>query len=156
MRGVALILTAAIMSGCGREPVDARIENVSTSSTSIDVTLSASQRLKAILSGQDFWSQGEVFLEDRRTGMRVLPKQTVQVPTGQGRSRFTAQFECPLVATGITNGAVLAHDVKTLSDFELVVSWNAHMFIGSRGHSRWTYRMALRARSERGPLPALE
>jgi len=131
---MALLATAAITSGCVGEPVAARIENTTSTDRSIEVTVNVSERLKRMLSGDDLFSRAEIFLEEPRTGLTIMPVQTVRDSTGQGPARVMAHFACPLTATGIDGGMVFADEVADLSGYKLVVSWNAHMLIGSRGN----------------------
>lgn len=131
---MSLLATAAITSGCAGEPVAARVEATSSTSRRIEVTLGVSERLNRMLSGADFFSRAEIFLEEPRTGLMILPVQTVRASTRQGPVRVVARFACPLTVTAIDGGIVSAHEVADLSDYNLAVSWNAHMLIGSRGN----------------------
>lgn len=124
------------MSGCTGEPLAARIENTSSADRRIEVTVSVSERLNHMLTGDDFFSRAEIFLEKPRTGLAIQPVQTVRASTGQGPARLVAHFACPLIATGIDGGMAFTDEVADLSNYKLVVSWNAHMLIGSRGNLR--------------------
>ncbi len=128
----AAVITAILLTaGCVSEPVAARVESVSHSSGNVTITLDVSDRLFDMLQGSDFFSRASIQLVKLGTQIRILSDEPISgMETDKQDKRVVARFQCPAATSPealILNGA---------SDYEVVVTWNAHMFIGSRGALR--------------------
>ncbi|WP_415287620.1 hypothetical protein RSD66_10280 [Brevundimonas sp. S1H14] len=114
------------------EPVVARVESVAHSSRNVMITLDVSDRLFDMLQGRDFFSRASIELVNPGTQVRILADEPISsTATEEKDKRVVAHFQCPATPNRpealILNGA---------SSYEVEVTWNAHMFIGSRGALR--------------------
>ena len=128
----ATVITAILLTaGCVSEPVAARVESVSHSGGNVTITLDVSDRLFDMLQGSDFFSRASIELVKPGTQIRILSDELISgTATDEKDKRVVARFQCPAATSPkalILNGA---------SDYEVVVTWNAHMLIGSRGALR--------------------
>ncbi len=129
----ATVITAILSTvGCVSEPVAARVEGVSRSSGNVTVTLDVSDRLFDMLQGRDFFSRASIELVKPSMQVRILADEPVSgTATDEKGKRVVARFQCP--ATAMSSEALTPDGA---SSYEVAVSWNAHMLIGSRGALR--------------------
>lgn len=131
IKRATIIIASLLTAGCVSEPVAARVESVSHSSGNVTITLDVSDRLFDMLQGSDFFSRASIELVKPGTQIRVLSDEPISgTATDEKDKRVVARFQCPAATNPealILNGA---------SDYEVVITWNAHMFIGSRGALR--------------------
>ncbi|MGN7097809.1 hypothetical protein [Brevundimonas diminuta] len=128
----ATVITAILLTaGCVSEPVAARVESVSHSGGNVTITLDVSDRLFDMLQGSDFFSRASIELVKPGTQIRLLSDELISgTATDEKDKRVVARFQCPAA----TSPEALI--LKGASDYEVVVTWNAHMLIGSRGALR--------------------
>ena len=129
----ATVITAILLTaGCVSEPVAARVESVSHSRGNVTITLDVSDRLFDMLQGRDFFSRASIELVKPGTQVRILADEPISgTATDEKDKRVVARFQCP--ATAKSPDALILNGT---SSYEVVVAWNAHMFIGSRGALR--------------------
>lgn len=129
----ATVITAILLTaGCVSEPVAARVESVSHSRGNVTITLDVSDRLFDMLQGRDFFSRASIELVKPSTQVRILADEPISgTATDEKAKRVVARFQCP--ATPKSSEALTLNGA---SSYEVVVSWNAHMLIGSRGALR--------------------
>jgi hypothetical protein len=129
----ATVITAILLTaGCVSEPVAARVESVSHSSGNVTIALDVSDRLFDMLQGRDFFSRASIELVKPGTQVRILADEPISgTATDEKDKRVVARFQCP--ATAKSPDALILNGT---SSYEVVVAWNAHMFIGSRGALR--------------------
>ncbi|WP_313573985.1 hypothetical protein [Brevundimonas sp.] len=96
------------------------------------ITLDVSDRLFDMLQGRDFFSRASIELVKPSTQVRILADEPISgTATGEKGKRVAARFQCTATANSPE-----ALTLDGASSYEVVVSWNAHMLIGSRGALR--------------------